>query len=510
MSLENSPSFFSIFSEVDLEDRNNRIYAFRSFTLDVAECRLTRDDEPVSITPKAFDVLVYLVERSGKLIEKEELLETVWSDSVVEEANLARIIHMLRRALGEDKDGEKFIETVSKKGYRFVAEVEKIEAGVTERPAFEAAQAQRPSREREDLADERPTRSSHFRRTVVMAIAVTLLVALATGFWMATSEDRGSSFLRGVSPETLSGEAHQQYTQGRFLVERRHPGDYEKALEHFERAIELDPNYANALAGKADVKVVQFWGSSSHEDISQARTAVRRAIELDPANSYARTVYCRILTTYDWDHAAAERECRKAVELDPNDHEAQKELAFLLSSLGKEDEALGAMGKAVAIAPTSFNKRSRGLILYHARRYDEAIEQFNQVEQTDPAYRETARWLIRSYQMKGDYETALGHYLRLLDHSGATVEELTAVRLGFENEGWTSVLRSMIGNNNLRTIFLAGTYAQLGDKDNAFDVLEEMFDRKSILLITLKREPTLDPIRHDPRYAELLRRIGLN
>ena len=506
MSLENSPSFLLNFSGV-VTHTKKRVYAFRSFRLDVSERRLTDGDSPVSLTPKAFDVLVYLVERSGKLVEKEELFEEVWPDSIVEESNLARIVHMLRRVLGESKDGDKFIETVSKKGYRFVAEVEEAGSVESDQPPTMTGDA---ADELIEANSERARTLLQFPRFVAIGVGLAVILAIATGFWISSEGLGRSSFLGGFAPETLSGEAYQQYTQGRFLVERRHRGDYEKALQHFERAIELDPNYANALAGKADVKVVQFWGSSSHEDIAQARRSVRKAIEIDPANSYARTVLCRILTTYDWDHVAAERECRKAVELAPGDHEAQKELAFLLSSLGREEEALNAMEKAVAIAPTSFNKRSRGLILYHSRRYDEAIEQFKQVEQTDPSYRETARWLTRAYQMKGDHEQALVQYLRLLEDSGASAEELASVKAGFENEGWPPVLRRMVSNNNFRTMFLAGTYAQLGDKDKAFEVLEEMYNRKAILLITLKREPALDPIRDDPRYWELLRRVGLN
>ncbi|HVE58525.1 MAG TPA: transcriptional regulator, partial [Pyrinomonadaceae bacterium] len=101
-------------------------YRFKAFRLEVEERQLLHHDQPVPLTPKAFDVLVALVERSGHLVEKEELLHIVWSDSFVEEANIARIIHTLRKTLGEDEHGVKFIETVAKKGYRFVAKVSKI------------------------------------------------------------------------------------------------------------------------------------------------------------------------------------------------------------------------------------------------------------------------------------------------------------------------------------------------------------------------------------------------
>ncbi len=126
MSLENSPSFLLNFSEREMNGEAKHFYRFKSFRLDVGERQLLNEGEPVALTPKAFDVLAALVERGGHLIEKDELLKTVWADSFVEEANIPRIVHTLRRVLGEDDNGNKFIETVAKKGYRFVAGVDEI------------------------------------------------------------------------------------------------------------------------------------------------------------------------------------------------------------------------------------------------------------------------------------------------------------------------------------------------------------------------------------------------
>lgn len=125
MSLKNSPSFFLNFSERAMNGEGKHFYQFKSFRLDVAERQLLHDNLPVSLTPKAFDVLAVLVERGGHLVEKDEFLRIVWEDSFVEESTVARTVHTLRRVLGED-DENKFIETVPKKGYRFVAEVDKV------------------------------------------------------------------------------------------------------------------------------------------------------------------------------------------------------------------------------------------------------------------------------------------------------------------------------------------------------------------------------------------------
>ncbi len=123
MSLENYPSFLLNLSECEMDGEKQHFYRFKSFRLDVEERQLLRDGVAVPLTPKAFDVLVALVERNGHLVEKDELLQLVWSDSFVEEANVARIVHTLRKVLGEDENGNKFIKTVPKRGYRFVAVV---------------------------------------------------------------------------------------------------------------------------------------------------------------------------------------------------------------------------------------------------------------------------------------------------------------------------------------------------------------------------------------------------
>ena len=126
MSLENSPGFLLNFSECEMNGEEKHFYSFKSFRLDVGERQLLHDNSSVPLTPKAFDVLAVLVERNGHLVEKDELLRIVWADSFVEEANVARIVHTLRKVLGEDDNGNKYIETVAKKGYRFVAEVKEI------------------------------------------------------------------------------------------------------------------------------------------------------------------------------------------------------------------------------------------------------------------------------------------------------------------------------------------------------------------------------------------------
>ena len=252
-----------------------------------------------------------------------------------------------------------------------------------------------------------------------------------------------------------------------------------------------------------------FWGTPSHEEIIQARIAINKAIELDKSNSYAHTLLCRILGTYYWEYGEAERECRRAVELGPNEHEAHKELGFLLNVLGREDEAMSEIDTAVALAPTSFNKRSRGLILYHSRRYDEAIAQLLQVEETDSEYHETDKWLIRAYEMKKDYARALEIRIRQMERAGASPEEISALKAAFDKSGWPGVLRTMTEKPEKNPLNMAQIYAQLGDSERAFKALDDAFPRRGVMFTLIAREPRFDPIRNDPRFDDLLKRIGL-
>lgn len=463
-----------------MEHGERHYFKFGPFLLDVAERKLTRDARPVPLTPKAFDVLAHLVENSGHLISKDELMHAVWRDSFVEEGNLSRSVHTLRKALCQDDNGNKFIETVPTKGYRFVGAVESGPPGVE----FEIAAV--------------PVWA--YSRPVFIVSAGLLLIAIIAGAWVEFGPSRTVAALRDLTPMTVSGDAYQHFQSGRMLIERHRSGDLPAALEAFESAIQLDQNFASAYAGKADAKIFLFWQSGSHDDIILARAAVTRAIELDAANAYAHTILCRLKSTYDWDFAVAETECRRAAELDPKDHEARRELAFLLQSLGRRDEALAEMQTAIDLAPTSFNKRSRALLLYFDRQYDEAIAQLQQIEATDTEFAERSQILVRCYEQKKEYERA---FEQLAGQKGESAE----LRSAFDTGGWPAVLRATLPDKP--SINAAGALAQLGETDKAFEVLDAMLKDRRVMTVQINSEPRLDPLRTNPRFELLLKRIGL-
>ena len=510
-----------------------KIYEFGSFRLDVSERLLLKNDIPVALTPKAFDVLAILVLRGGHLVEKAELLRIVWMGSFVEEANIARTIHTLRKILGEDASGGKFIETVAKKGYRFIAEIRETNASAANLPvAAVHPELPKPKVEQtewkvSDNTIEAETRKNDFQKTrfllknqrnfLLVSTVGTILILSVIGFWSA-----GKSWLikpnmkSAGMPQTLSGEAFQNYKEGKNLLDRKLKGDNKLALAKFEKAIELDPNYAAAYVGKADTQFWIFLASKSHDDIAQARTALNKSLELDDTNSYAHTLLCRIKVTYDWDFEGGAKECRQAIELDPNSPEAHGEWALFLNVLGREDEALAEIDAAVKLAPTSFNKRSRGLILYYSRRYDEAIAQLQQTEVTDANFLLASKWLMRSYEMKNDYNHAFETRLRQMGLEGATPDTVAAQKAVYEKNGWKGVLSNMLDKagqepqgKGFGFTERAIMYCQLGENKKAFEFLEKAVSQRELFLTLIKREPRLDPIRNDSRFIELVKRIGL-
>jgi tetratricopeptide (TPR) repeat protein len=181
-----------------------------------------------------------------------------------------------------------------------------------------------------------------------------------------------------------------------------------------------------------------------------------------------------------------------------------------MNALGRKDEALLEMDAAIALAPTSFNKRSRGLLLYFSRRFDEAVAQLKQVQATDPEYREVNGWIARCLEQAGEYAQALEFLIKNQEPLPGTSGRAAALRSAFESGGWTAVLRESLPPGqpkpNLET---AETLAQLGEAEKAFEALEGMIRARRVMIVHMDSDPRLDPLRADPRFEQLARRVGL-
>ena len=309
---------------------------------------------------------------------------------------------------------------------------------------------------------------------------------------------------------TTNAEAYQLYLKGRFYWNKRTLKDLEKALDYFNPAIALDPNYALAYAGLADTYVVLplYRDEPVREAMSPAREAALKALSLDNelAEPHATLGF---VNTREYDFATAEREYKRAIELNPNYATAHQWYGELLSHLARHEESLAELQRALEIDPLALIINVwYGNSLFYARRYDDAIAQLKKTLELDAGFARTHQSLANIYQAKGQYAEAVEEFAKYQELSG---EQQTAaqVRESFAKGGWQGFLRAMTGEQlptNLsgyeKVVFLAA----LGEKERAF---AEPYESYKVFGCVLKVDPLLDPLRDDRRFAELLRRVGL-
>ena len=313
---------------------------------------------------------------------------------------------------------------------------------------------------------------------------------------------------------TANHEAYQLYLKGRFFWNKRTAKDIEKAIQHFQQAIAIDPSYALAYTGLADSYALTpfYGGAQPRESMPKAREAARKALSLDDGLAEAHAALALILDDYDYDFAGAEREYRRALELNPNYVTARLWRSELLIHLGRHDEALAEIRRALELDPLSLIvNKVYGDCLYFARRYDEAAVQLNKTLELDSSFAVPHRVLGYIHEMKGDYASAVEEFAKFHELNGRP-DVAAAVRKSFAEGGWQGYLRTMIGEHrpaNLPSYMAARFHAALGEKEKAFSELNKAYEKREFFLVFLKVDPSLDPLRSDPRFAELMRKVGL-
>jgi TolB-like protein/DNA-binding winged helix-turn-helix (wHTH) protein/Flp pilus assembly protein TadD len=656
---------------------NELTYQFDVFELDPIRRVLLRDGKTVALKPKVLETLLVLVRNSGRVMDKDELMHLVWPDTVVEEVNLAHNISMLRKALGQKSDENRFIITVPGRGYGFIAYVTRIQSNAPAPAAVSEYEVTRSRLVVEEETDERelsvtsqmyaegadarplPARKPKSGRVlerksflfgaalagVAIIIGVRILIpssrapqpqpfakiksiavlpfkpliaesrdeslemgmadtliarlsnirdinvrpvsavrkyagleqdAVAAGreqkvdavvdgqiqkvgekirvtvrlvrvedgapLWASrfdekltdifTVQDSISERVAGVLAVKLTGEekerltkhytesaeAHQLYLMGRYHLNRLTDDGFAKSLEYFQQAIEKDPNFALAYTGMAQSynALGNFNVLRPNEVFPKARSAAMTAVKLDDLLAEAHTALAVVKLTYDWDWSGAEREFKRAIELNPSDSEAHFEYGFHLTVRGQFDEAVAEMRRAQELDPVSLVKIT-GLaqVLLTARRYDETIQLCGNALEMDPNLG-FAHWLLGyAYMWKGMYEPAIVAFRKSIPLSGDSPDEPAALGLAYALSGKSGEARKILEELKQRSTrkylspaVIATLHAALGEKDQAFGSLDKAYDERDNLLVLLNVEPIFDPLRSDPRFSNLLRRVG--
>ena len=320
--------------------------------------------------------------------------------------------------------------------------------------------------------------------------------------------------------ETISPEAHEAYLKGRYLWNKGRPDEVEKSIGQFARALELAPEYGAAYAGLADAYIMlgMFYAPPPMDAFPKAQAAARRGLALDDRLAKAHTALGTIYFRFEWDWANAEREFKRAIELNPSYSRAHHDYGWFLVARARFDEAIAEMTRARELDPMSpLANTDVGWVYLRARRYDEAIKQMQRTFELEPDFGAARACLERAYRMKGMYQEALDAARQALARAGATADELAALDTGDAAEGMRNVVRwrlkrrlAAARQREVSPYAIAGYYAELDERDAAFAWLERAFRERDSELVSLNVDPTFDSLRADARLADLLRRIGLN
>lgn len=316
---------------------------------------------------------------------------------------------------------------------------------------------------------------------------------------------------------TVSPGAYHEYVKGRYFWNKRTEEGLRKGIEHFRRAIEIDPAYALAYTGLADsYNLLTFYGGvRPGETFPKAKAAAMRALELDDtlAEAHASLGYAQMM--YEWDWRGAERSLRRAVELNPNSATARHWYSEYLWAMGRYSEGIAQAQQAIEIDPLSaILYTNLGRAHFIAGDHDKAVEQFQKAIALEPEFAIARMHLGRTYLEKGLNEEAVAELKKAEPLAGGRV---ATVVLGYvySKTGRRDETRKLLnqlksnGGSYVPPYTLAMLHADLGEKDAAFRWLERAYEERAEMLVYLKVEPRFDSLRPDPRFASLLERVGL-
>ena len=316
----------------------------------------------------------------------------------------------------------------------------------------------------------------------------------------------------------VNPEAHEFYLKGRYEWNKRTEQGLKKGLQYFEDAIAKDPNYAAAYAGLADsYHLLADHGFLPARDVDpKAKAAALKALEIDGDLADAHASLAIVLADYDRDWTSAEREYRRAIELNPGYATAHHFYALFLSSLAKHGEAIREIEEARKLDPLSVRINANvGLVLYFARRYDAAIEQLRKALELEPNDEASHEYLGWAYLQKGMHQEAVAEFRKAADQRTGALTPLAGLAQAYAIAGKRDEAHRVL--NQLKALseqkyvvpyLTACIYAGLGEREEAFAWLERAFEAHDPTLSVLNVDPSLDPLRSDPRFQDLLRRMN--
>jgi serine/threonine protein kinase/Tfp pilus assembly protein PilF len=315
---------------------------------------------------------------------------------------------------------------------------------------------------------------------------------------------------RLASARSVNPQAHEAYLIGRYHLSKKNDEDLRQAIENFERAIQLAPDYAAPYSGLAEAWQERgVWGEKTFSEVeAPARAAALKAIKWDEQLAEGHMVLAHLKYIYDWDWTGAEQEFKRALELDPGSLYVHRPYAVFLMAVGRHSEAISEVERAAQLDPLSSEIQSNfGRILYRARKYEEAIPHFKRALELEPRNYTAHVRLGDVYAKLGKYDDAITMFEKAAQLRSDGMHTVRIARV-YALMGGQRKARQMVSGVKAGAFEIAGVYVALGDLDEAFRILEKAVEARNSLLVFFKEDPTFDNLHSDPRWPELLRRMN--
>ena len=571
------------------------VLRFGPFELDSDSFQLRRAGKPVRLDRIPLELLLLLAQRPGKLVTHAEAVDRVWGKDVFIEAETAlyTAIRKIRRALHDDPARPRYVETVSRKGYRFIADLEPAarppeKVGLPsgrvilavlplDNLSGDAGQDYFSDGLTEELITELGRLSPHemgvIARTSVMRykgtrkrvteiarelgadyliegsartgtgrvrIAAQLIRAddethawaesyerpLDDVLWVqaevarAVAEAIRLKLAPGAPPSgSVDAEAHDDYLRARDLWNQRTPPAIQKAMGYFEKALQINSNYAPAWAGLGTCYAILPITSDRRprECFPRAREAAERALALDDKLPEALIARGIVHFWFDWEWDSAEQKFRRAIDLNPSDSNARLYLAHLFSNLTRHVEALEEIRLARRLDPLSrIVNTHEGHFLYNARRYDSALQPLERALELDPHFFVAHMTMGKVYGVQGRYREALAEFAKAFRYSSGNTEALALRGYTLGVSGRRAQARRVLRDleQKAKKLYVPPLHRSLpwlglGESTAALEALEEALEERDVRLTFLAVEPRWDALRPHPTFQRLLECVGL-
>jgi TolB-like protein/DNA-binding winged helix-turn-helix (wHTH) protein/Tfp pilus assembly protein PilF len=356
---------------------------------------------------------------------------------------------------------------------------------------------------------------------IASALALKLTAEGPSAYGLRVNSERSKA---GLTSRTPNADVYEAYLLGRYYWNKRTAEGLYKGLEHFQRAIDRDPNFAPAHAGIADSYLVLagLYLLPPQQAYPKAKAAAERALQLDPTLAEANASLAGVTFQYDWDWPRAEQQFLRAIELNPAYPTAHQWYAAYLSAMGRHDEALREIQTARRLDPLSLiTITTDGILRYQARRYDEALATCQHALELDPGFFMARVCVATVYVKKRMYKEGVEQRYKAMLAEGIAKEDQEKFWRAYATDGIRGAQRWLIqyraqrlsknpGKEYIPGYYLAVLHGALGERDRAFEWLDRSFQQRDSFLTRLKVDPNLDDLRDDPRFRTFLDRLKLN